>query len=237
VINDLGGHPEHFGLVKREANDGAFHAEWERRVFGMSMQGGAAVIGRNVDAVRAAMERLEPAVYFESYWGRWLGALEGVLLARRFLAPGEVDDRVAGRAPREVGAARPSIGGRLFARTVPLVMRPLPRFAIGIVTRSMSGSRHIRRAPRFLAGEEVRAIATRPPGHTRIPGYVCGKRGTIVAHHGGMAFPDTRARFEGDSPQYLYAVRFDGHELWGRDADPASNVCVDLFESYLEALP
>jgi nitrile hydratase len=44
-----------------------------------------------------------------------------------------------------------------------------------------------------------------------------------------------RARFEGEAPQHLYTVRFEGRELWGDQAEPASQVCVDLFESYLEA--
>ena len=38
----------------------------------------------------------------------------------------------------------------------------------------------------------------------------------------------------GEDPQWLYTVRFDGPELWGKDADPTLSVSVDAWESYLE---
>ena len=38
----------------------------------------------------------------------------------------------------------------------------------------------------------------------------------------------------GENPQWLYTVRFDGHELWGEEGDPTSKVSVDAWEPYLE---
>ena len=38
----------------------------------------------------------------------------------------------------------------------------------------------------------------------------------------------------GPSPQWLYLVRFSGAELWGADGDPALDVSIDAWESYLE---
>ena len=46
--------------------------------------------------------------------------------------------------------------------------------------------------------------------------------------------PDSSAIGKGDDPQWLYAVRFDGRDLWGRDAEPGSAVIVDCWEPYLE---
>jgi nitrile hydratase len=40
---------------------------------------------------------------------------------------------------------------------------------------------------------------------------------------------------QGDNPQWLYTVRFDGRDLWGADADPTVVVSVEAFEPYLEA--
>ena len=51
---------------------------------------------------------------------------------------------------------------------------------------------------------------------------------------GAWVLPDTHAHAEGECPEYVYAVRFSGEELWGEAAEPATSVCVDLFESYLE---
>ena len=47
------------------------------------------------------------------------------------------------------------------------------------------------------------------------------------------AVADANAAGGGESPQWLYTVRFDAAELWGRDTS-ASSVCVDCWEPYLE---
>jgi hypothetical protein len=52
--------------------------------------------------------------------------------------------------------------------------------------------------------------------------------------HGCHVFPDSNASGAGENPQWLYAVRFDGHELWGADGDPKLKVSVDAWESYLD---
>jgi nitrile hydratase beta subunit len=233
-VSDLGGRRERFASIAVDDSEG-FHASWEKRAFGTAMLGGAALLGGNVDAMRASMERLPPGQYFKNYWGRWLGGLELELERQGVLALGEVDAFVEGRTPRQKGSGRPTLPNRIFARLAAFSSRPLPRWMIAIAVRVMSGSRRARSAPRFQKGDDVRTIATRPSGHTRLPGYACGKRGTVIAHHGAMALPDSRARFEGDAPEHLYTVRFEGRELWGDEAEPASSVCLDLFESYLEA--
>ena len=47
-------------------------------------------------------------------------------------------------------------------------------------------------------------------------------------------FPDSAATGEGENPQWLYTVVFDGRELWGAEADPTLKVSVEAFEPYLE---
>jgi nitrile hydratase len=56
----------------------------------------------------------------------------------------------------------------------------------------------------------------------------------VVLVHGCHVFPDRSVGGEED-PQWLYTVRFEGHELWGPDADPRLAVSIDAFEPYLEA--
>ena len=41
---------------------------------------------------------------------------------------------------------------------------------------------------------------------------------------GGFVFPDSNAHWQGENPQWVYTVRFDGRELWGADADPTLSV-------------
>ena len=46
------------------------------------------------------------------------------------------------------------------------------------------------------------------------------KVGVIECVRGFHVFPDTVAIGEGENPQWLYTVLFDGRELWGEGADP-----------------
>src|SRR5437867_10069849 len=80
-----------FGSVPVEVNEPLFHAPWESRVLGMVFQ----VVGTgwsNIDAFRHAIERLEPATYLGvGYYGRWLRALETILVEAGLLEQGEIE--------------------------------------------------------------------------------------------------------------------------------------------------
>lgn len=100
--------------------------------------------------------------------------------------------------------------------------------------RGAGASRDIDAPPRFEPGDAVVTRNLHPPGHTRLPGYARARRGTIALHHGAWVLPDTNAHGQGEHAQHCYAVRFDGEELWGEEAEPGTSVCIDLFERYLE---
>jgi nitrile hydratase len=73
-----------------------------------------------------------------------------------------------------------------------------------------------------------------PRTHTRLPRYARGKSGVIEALRGCHVFPDTVAIGQGENPQWLYTVLFDGRELWGENADATLKVSIEAFEPYLE---
>jgi nitrile hydratase len=73
-----------------------------------------------------------------------------------------------------------------------------------------------------------------PTTHTRLPRYVRGHIGVIERIHGAHVYPDTAAHDQGENPQWLYTVVFDGAELWGPDGDPTLKVSVEAFEPYLD---
>jgi nitrile hydratase beta subunit len=87
---------------------------------------------------------------------------------------------------------------------------------------------------RFEVGQQVRARNMNPVGHTRLPRYARGKRGTVVRRHGIFVFPDTNAHFLGEQPQHLYSIRFTAPELWGEGASPRDSVYIDMWDSYLD---
>ena len=89
-------------------------------------------------------------------------------------------------------------------------------------------------APQFKPGDRVKVRNYQPQGHTRLPGYVRGKVGTVVMDHGVFVFPDTMAKRMGEKPQHLYAVHFDAQEVWGEKGVKTDTLRVDLFDDYME---
>jgi nitrile hydratase len=214
-VHDMGG--QHgFGPVEPEPDEPVFHADWERRAFALTLAMGATGTW-NLDASRFARESLPPARYLAStYYEIWLGALERQLDGHGLVGPEEVE---AGRSLQEPAP----VTRTLAAADVPATLG-----------RGGPTVRDAARPARFAVGDRVRARNVHPPTHTRLPRYVRGHVGTVELVHGCHVFPDTHAHFEGETPQWLYTVRFDARELWGEDADPTVRVSTDAFEPYLE---
>ena len=93
---------------------------------------------------------------------------------------------------------------------------------------------------RFPPGSRVRARAIDPDHHTRLPRYLRGHTGEVVAAAAPETLPDDVARGRAEPRvETVYAVRFRGSDLWGRDpasSDPGGShtVIADLWECYLE---
>jgi nitrile hydratase len=83
---------------------------------------------------------------------------------------------------------------------------------------------------RFATGDRVRARSADPDGHTRLPRYIRGHVGEVVAVRDTWALPDQAVRGH-TRPELVYAVRFEARELWGSGTH---SVTLDLWESYVE---
>jgi nitrile hydratase subunit beta len=211
---DLGGQPGH-GPVTPEADGGLFHAPWEPRALAVTLAMGAAGAW-NIDISRAARETL-PDYARMSYYEIWIAALERLLGERGLVLPEEL------AAGRQLHAPLP-VARVLSAGNVAAVL------AKGSPTERASTSE-----ARFKPGDRVRARRESASHHTRLPGYVRGHSGTIERLHGAHVFADAHAQGQGEQPQWLYTVAFDGAELWGADAAPGLRVSVDAWEPYLDA--
>jgi len=226
---DIGG-ASGYGPVPRDDYHGSPYAEpWEGRVWGTTV--GTAVKGLiAVDAQRAAMEGLPPLAYFSTpYWQRWLYSLEVLFVRDGVLTPDEIERRVEEVAadpdrplPERSDPEAEAILEFVLAQGAPFFLgldagQP-PAFAVGdrVRTRTVTIERH---------GEE----------HTRLPGYAQARTGVIARYHAALPLPDATVAGE-RRVEHVYAVRFDGDELWP-DARANSSVCVDLWESYLEPAP
>jgi nitrile hydratase subunit beta len=83
----------------------------------------------------------------------------------------------------------------------------------------------------YPTGIKVRVRAGDPDHHTRVPRYVRGHTGEVVAALGRWPLPDDGARGLPPREETCYAVRFSAADLWGSGDH---TVTVDLWESYLD---
>ena len=210
---DLGGRTG-FGAVQPEPEGELFHADWEPRALALVLAMGATG-SWNIDASRAVRETL-PHYLQLSYYRIWLAALERLMIERGQLFEDEIAQ------------------GRMLHAPAP-VKRVLQAADVAAVLARGSPTERPAAAPaRFAIGQAVRMRAGRVDHHTRLPGYVQGRRGTIERLHGAHVFADSNAQGAGEAPQWLYTVVFEEAELWGSQAQQLS-VSVDAWESYLEA--
>jgi nitrile hydratase beta subunit len=210
---DLGGQLGH-GRVTPEDEDIRFHDGWERGALALVLAMGATG-SWNIDMSRSARETL-PQYLRLSYYEIWLAALEKLMLERDLVLQDELESGRMLHPPQPVARV-------LHADQVAAAL------AKGSPTVRAGGPQ-----ARFRPGDRVRTRTQVVPRHTRLPGYVRGKCGTIERLHGSHVFADPHAQGLGEQPEPLYTVVFEGSELWGADAAPGLRVSVDAWQSYLE---
>ena len=219
-IHDLGG-KQGFGAIDRNLPAKTFAARWEAAVFTMTRTARSCGALQNTDQFRFAVERIDPVAYLtHGYYGRWLGAVENLLVEARVVDSEELTARMVTMGGDADGlvAARPDVGlGPIAPET------------------DAGARRQVTNPPRHQLGEWVRTAAVPSSGHTRLPAYARNHCGVIRALHEVWVLPDSNAHGAGERPEHLYTVEFSGEELWGPGAEPGTRVCLDLFESYLSA--
>lgn len=218
-VHDMGG--DHgFGPVPVE-DDAQFHADWERRVFGMDkLVKASGTI--NIDQKRHAIERMAPAAYLGStYFERWLDGLERLIVEEDVVTEADI---AAARKAATAGDAVPE-------RTDPEL--------VALAREAFEAPSDFERAGKVLEfeiGDDVRVRNLHPEGHTRCPRYARRARGEVHSVHGNHVFPDANAHGD-ERSEPLYTVAFDAGELWGPDAETETDtIHIDLWEPYLRPL-
>jgi len=219
-VHDMGG-MHGFGPVPIERDEPVFHAEWERRVCGLSLALGQKMRSTGPQ-LRGAIEALPPETYLAvSYYEKWLRSKENLLAQAGLIDPAELDARtrhfmanpdeqpVRRDDPGQRRAMRERLDGRYPAETGAAI------------------------EPAFSVGDGVKVSVFNPSGHTRVPRYVRGKAGTVQRFYGVHDFEDVGC---GDVPpqQPIYSVRFEAVELWGDAVDGRGAGYLDLWESHIE---
>ncbi|MGY6251020.1 nitrile hydratase subunit beta [Bosea thiooxidans] len=214
-IHDMGG-MHGFGPIPDIENEEPFHHEWERRMFALNVAAGGLGLW-TIDKVRAEMEALPPAEYLHSddYFRRFLVRLERLAIKNELVHEDELE---AGKA---LHPPRPSM--------VALSPERLP----GLIAKGNSSMRTATAEARFAVGDRVKARVMNPVTHTRLPRYARGHYGVVTMNHGVHVYPDHSSQGRED-PQWLYAVTFQGADIWGEGSEPGCEVVIDAFEPYLD---
>jgi len=220
-VHDMGG-MHCFGPVDPDPDEPLFHEAWERRVLALALAMGATGTW-NLDESRSARESLPPDFYLSAgYYRIWLAALEQLLVKHTLVTE---DELASGKA---IGVSR-----RLNILEAGQVA--------SVLQKGSPVSRVTDSTPLYKIGDTVKVRHYQPPGHTRLPGYIRGRSGTVTRVHGCHVYPDSHATGEGEDPQWLYNVSFDAALIVGegqndKDAREKSGfaaVRVDCWEPYL----
>ena len=207
--HDLGGRMG-FGPIGHEKDEPVFHAEWERRMFALSF-GIDVAVRTDDDHFRREVESIPPVDYLKSsYYELWYRACCAILRRHGVLDAGI-----------PAGLRPPLTAAEVW-----------PGIEVGAPTRMPEDGI----IARFKPGDAVIARNIHPTGHTRLPRYARGKRGTIHANRGVFSFADSKARGDGPCPQHLYTVAFSAEALWGAEGG-GNTVFLDLWDDYLDPAP
>ncbi len=215
--HDLGGRGDRGPINPQAENEEpVFHAEWERRVFALTLATG--MLGQwNIDESRHARERQEPLAYAKnSYYENWLEGLEKLLLEKELISSNELREAV----PIELSRASPRF-------SVPNSEDAKKILYAGAPSLMQADSEAL-----FQIEDKVLLKQSDSTGHTRSPRYAQGFVGTVSARLGCHSFPDSNAAGKHEGKQ-LYTVIFDGSDLWGSES-ARTEVAIDLWEPYLE---
>ena len=200
------------------SSDVKFKADWEKEVFAITLALGFSSLW-NLDRSRYARESLEPQDYLQfGYFEKWLAGLINLLGENGIIKDGKESG----------GNLKKSSFRILEAKNVKKLLH------LGGPTK-----RESTKEKKFNLGDTVSVRANNSntrveKGHTRLPDYVKGMAGKVIAYHGSHVFPDANAHFLGESPEALYSVEFKSQDLWDKCEHVEDTVVVDLWESYLE---
>jgi nitrile hydratase subunit beta len=232
------------GLDEVDLETRVFVEEWERRIFGihvammaLSAHLSAALPSYPMEDVpttfasewtwadlRKGAEAMSPLAYFQyRYYEKWLGGISQYLIDHGYVSGDELDERTGARQDEAHSALSPEQSKAVDAQ----VLRYL--------RRGDSPRRGPADDPQFAVGDRVTVRDVPATDHTRLPGYLRGRTGTVVRVFEGRYayFCSTGADGLGP-PMPVYAVRFDPRDIWGEMAEQGSTIHGELYEVYLE---
>lgn len=238
-LGGLEGLPEPLNFEKR-----VFVEEWEKRIFGIhvAMMGlsnhlGSALPQYPIDEVptafkdewtwaslRTGAEAMNPFDYFKfRYYEKWLGGITQFFIDQGYVTEDELCSRQQ----------------ELAAHEAPPPPDPEPAIDDQVIDYLRKGDSPRRDVahPKFSVGDRVRITNVPAAAHTRLPGYLRTREGTIErVFEGDYGYFVPTGDGIGD-PMPIYIVAFEPDELFGERAEGGPlTIYAELFEAYLEGV-
>lgn len=234
---------ENLGPVDLEKQ--VFVQPWEKRIFGIhtTMMAESAHLANALPdypmaqlpttfkndwtwaSLRTGAEGMQPFEYFKfRYYEKWLMGISGFFVDQGYITSDELHSRT------EHYSKTPE------APLPDLPSAPIREQIVRYLHEGDSGLRPYDAAPLFNNGESVLVGDPVAVDHTRLPGYLRNKPGTIVEVYAGAFayFVNTGPDGIGE-PMPVYRVAFDAADIWGADkSEPNTTIYADLFEAYLQ---
>ena len=218
-IHDLGG-KQGYGPIEMDADEAPFHHDWEAREWGIAQS--ARTPGITIDWWRHCRELIAPEDYLaRPYFDSWAQTDFSTYIEAGWMTLEDIGKTDA-MQNNSVDDALPA------ALTLEQVLQEDRRHAYRF-------DAEVDAEPLFVAGQQVQTERHGHVGHTRLPQYARGRRGTIQACHGAHVFPDLSAQGV-EVHQYCYSVMFTADELWVEAEGSRDKVYLDLWESYLSII-
>lgn len=217
-IHDCGG-MHGFGQVVCEENEPFFHAEWEKRVFAISMA--MPFISLNSDdQFRREIERMDAVHYLNSsYYEKWHVAILSLAKEYELASDQELDGGAILPIPQRFKDNSPAIAEETWDNIHSGASQAMSDAGV---------------PARFRVGDKVRTSADVKKGHTRLPRYARDKVGVIEKAWTTFIYADDHAENSVMTPVHLYTVVFASTALWGNAGVEGDSVTLDLFEPYME---
>ncbi|WP_295957038.1 nitrile hydratase subunit beta [Rhodoferax sp.] len=176
-------------------------------------------------SLRTGAEGMQPFEYFKyRYYEKWLMGISQFFVDKGYISADELAAQTAHYR------AQPA---------APLPDQPNTAIKDQIVDyllRGDSGLRPLPHPPKFSTGQNVTVADPLAADHTRLPGYLRNKQGTV-----SEVYPGAFEYFVSTGPDGLegampvYRVAFEAADIWGaRFSEPHTTIYADLFEVYLQ---
>lgn len=175
--------------------------------------------------LRKGAESLNPFDYFKfRYYEKWLGGISGYFIDKGYITAEELD-ALTEEYYKDPSKAVPTAGDPAIDDRV-----------VQYLVEGDSPKRDVKVSFEFAVGDTVSIKNVPSVEHTRLPGFLRNKTGTVETVYDGayVYLCDTGTDGIG-AAMPVYCIRFEPAELWPDNAEANFSLYADLYAHYVES--